>query len=394
MSDNDKLRELGKQLPWDKPDAARREAVRSQLLVAAAEGSGRVKTRWGVVGGAFAAGALAAAAAAMLVVRSDKPASAPAVAQIEASTGADFERQKTAQDEVVRVHRGQLVVAGGAPGAHVHVATADADVDGAGSYEVAVVDDKLSEVSVRAGSASVRVTGQQAVFLAAGETWKAKPVVISQTFEAKDPLPAPIAPLPPAPAPSVIVTPTRAEPAPTSPAPTSPTPTSPAISSAPTPATASSPPTAAPPATGSGSAIVAVESPLSPPAANPKSELERHFQDGYALLKANKPADAAREFGAAADAGGDAPLAADARYFEAMALVRAGRKTEAERALVAFLDRAPHSLRRGRATLSLARLIAERGDSASARNWYNAALGDPDPDVAAAARAALTALPK
>ncbi len=110
------------------------------------------------------------------------------------------------------------------------------------------------------------------------------------------------------------------------------------------------------------------------------------------LLKSGKAAEAARELLAAADVDPTDPLAADARYFAAVALTKAGRKTEAERALVAFLDRAPTSIRRGRAAVMLARLIAERGDNASARAWFESALGDADAAVVAAARAGIAAL--
>ncbi|HEX5061028.1 MAG TPA: tetratricopeptide repeat protein, partial [Kofleriaceae bacterium] len=127
------------------------------------------------------------------------------------------------------------------------------------------------------------------------------------------------------------------------------------------------------------------------PATGP-NEVERRFQAGMALLKSGKSAEAARELLAAADAGGDDPLAADARYFAAAALTKAGRKTEAERALVAFIDRAPTSIRRGRAAVMLARLIAERGDNAAARAWFESALGDADASVVAAARAGIAAL--
>jgi TolA-binding protein len=78
--------------------------------------------------------------------------------------------------------------------------------------------------------------------------------------------------------------------------------------------------------------------------------------------------------------------------FQGLALVRAGRKTEAETALVAFLDHAPHALRRGRAAVVLGRLIAERGDIASARAWFESATHDADPEVSAAARAHLARL--
>src|SRR5215216_2132560 len=62
MSD-DELRQLGKELPWDRPDDTRRDAVRSSLLLAAAKAGTRPasRSRYVAVGGAFAAGALAAA---------------------------------------------------------------------------------------------------------------------------------------------------------------------------------------------------------------------------------------------------------------------------------------------------------------------------------------------
>ena len=110
------------------------------------------------------------------------------------------------------------------------------------------------------------------------------------------------------------------------------------------------------------------------------------------LLKSNQAAAAARELAAAVAAAPDDPLAADARYFQAVALTKAGRKTEAETVLVAFLDRAPKSIRRGRAAVMLARLIAERGDTTSAKAWFESALSDADPSVVAAARAGIAAL--
>src|SRR6266542_37229 len=115
---DDRLRELGTQLPWDRPEPARRDAVRSSLLVAAAERDSRPATRWYVIGGAFAAGALAAAAAVLLFLRTtDKPAPVASAARIDASPAAQFERQTTrtptGTDEVVRIHAGTLEVAVG-----------------------------------------------------------------------------------------------------------------------------------------------------------------------------------------------------------------------------------------------------------------------------------------
>jgi TolA-binding protein len=122
------------------------------------------------------------------------------------------------------------------------------------------------------------------------------------------------------------------------------------------------------------------------------TELEHHFAAGMQLFKAGKDAEAAHELGTAADAPGNEALAADARYFQAVALTRASRKAEAEAALLAFLDHAPHSMRRGRAEVMLARLIADRGDSSSAKRWFELATRDADPAIVAAAKAGLAKL--
>jgi hypothetical protein len=60
--------------------------------------------------------------------------------------------------------------------------------------------------------------------------------------------------------------------------------------------------------------------------------------------------------------------------------------------LVAFLDHAPMSLRRGRAAILLGKLLRDRGDAKSARAWFESALADGDPAIAAAAKAHLDAL--
>ena len=116
MSDDvgaDRLRELGKQLPYERPDHERREALRSSLLVAAAHAeSSTGRKRWLLVGGGFAAGALAAAAIAVVVI-SPRETVAPvrvAHARIDAPATAKLEHTVTATttgtDELVRVRAG------------------------------------------------------------------------------------------------------------------------------------------------------------------------------------------------------------------------------------------------------------------------------------------------
>jgi len=408
----DNLSALGKQLPWHRPDAERREAVRSSLLVAVSEGAAQPRRRpWALVGAGFAAGALAAAAIVLVVVRPHAPASvaAPqiAYAQIEASSAAELEHTRTptptGTDETVRIRSGKirLAVPSVRAGDRVRVQTSDASVEGTGSYEVVVAHDALTSVTVSAGTASVTVKGQApAVFLAAGETWHA-PVITADVdlpLAPSDPPPPEVVPAPPVVVPPPVVAPAPARHAAVLPprvaisappvevsAPTTPSPAlaEPAI-------TAPHAAVTAPAEAATAPAIATTEAPRTAPPAGPTAT-ERHFQAGTALLRAGKAADAAIELQAAADSGSD-PLAVDARYFQAVALAKAGHHPQAETALVAFLDHAPTSIRRGRAAVMLARLMLARGDRTSARAWFQAAAADADPSVAAAGRAGLASL--
>lgn len=451
-SHDDRLRELAQALPWARPDAERREAVRSSLLVAAAEDDrGGARPRWRLVGGGFAAGALAAAAIALVVARSPEPAPPrAAVARIDAPASALLEHTvtptATGTDELVRVRGGtvRLAVPQIRAGDRVRLATADAIVEGNGAYEVAVAADHLERVTVTAGTARlvVRVGGAtRQVFLASGQTWRAT-IHTAELALPHPPEPAPeptTEPTSSAPAPSTVTSrasdaarteaaSTWAPPAPstrstsaagsaepttaaasvggdrTRPAVVARTPsTSPAAATTAEGGGGDSPSTAATASTSASvepggdrsrlPAVTALEtSPAPARAPRQASPTERHFQAGWALLREGKARAAAVELGRSADAGGDDPLAADARYFQAVALVRAGQRRDAERVLVAFLDRAPRSLRRGRAAVLLGTLRRDRGDVASARAWFTSALSDADPAIAGAARAHLEAL--
>src|SRR5687768_12755607 len=99
---DDQLRELGKQLPFDRPDAARRDALRSSLLVEASEAvRPSERRRWLVLGGTFASGALVAAAIALLLRSPAPPPSASA--QITASSEAQLEHHFEGAQEVIQV---------------------------------------------------------------------------------------------------------------------------------------------------------------------------------------------------------------------------------------------------------------------------------------------------
>ncbi len=355
-------------------------------------------------------------------------------------------------DEIVRLHAGRISVAVSplARGDRVRVAANNGEIEGEGLYEVSVTGDAIHEVRVKRGVAHVRIAGQQEVFLAAGQAWQA-PVITADVNPAvprvqtptpatgtatparvERPLATYAAPLTTprvasAPVTSLVTQPdsahaavtrspghdelataprvARAEPAATPAASIAAgTRATTPIAHAPPASSPASPPASTTPAVPelrmvSDTSVAGPAGDLPPTAIRALNQpdkrlltaLEQHFAAGWNLLRAGKADDAARELAAAAEAGGDDPLAGDARYFQAIALTRAGRKTEAEHALVAFLDRAPHAVRRGRAAVMLARLIAERGDRAAARTWFESATHDPDAEVVAAARAGLEA---
>lgn len=451
----DPLQDLGKQLPWDRPDASRREAVRSSLLVAASDSPPRRAGRAVLVGAGFVTGALAAAAVALLLVRAPAPtATHENYAQIESSSVAELEHTSTptssGSDEVVRIRAGKvrLAVPATRAGDRVRTKTGDAEIEGTGAYEVVVANDRLSSVAVSSGTAKVIVDGKT-VILASGETWtapvltadlsprtpdrgsdgvapttgieptagiapkSANPVVDAQglTPSSVRDVPSnvgeinrstqPIATTtrPPtststsvtgthgtrstAPAPSVIDT---SAPSATTPSAT----TRPSVTTPPNTTNTTTPSIATPPSTATTPtpprpSITTSTTPSI--ATKPTSSSEQHFQAGWALLRDNRYSAAADELAIAA--AGDGPLASDARYFQAVALTKAGRAKEAEAALVAFLDGAPTSTKRGRASVMLGRLLIARGDTKSARAWFTAALGDPDASVAGAAKAEL-----
>ncbi|MBA3459826.1 MAG: hypothetical protein H0T46_07685 [Deltaproteobacteria bacterium] len=445
------LKEMGKQLPYERPDRSRTEAVRGNLMSAAAVPEPARPRRWLLLGSGFAAGALCAAVAtALLVVQPRERVQGPEAVQVYSgtamvksekwlgSTGDGFE-------QLVVLHSGtsRVVVPKDSPRNRTHVTTSNADIEGPGEWEVVVEQERLVSLKVTSGIATLRINGQgQRVFLSAGQTWTApvttadltpelSPAIVANA-DSTPPSTAPRGSLPGEPMPDSAATNATVNPranaddASTTLKPRTST-TSPSAPRTPTPRVASQRTTAsgapieteidrkAPTAPESASAqreerIVQTEvsadraprpavtapsenlstgEPARPatPATSPASETERHFRAGWSLLRANKLADAIVELDAAAR--GEGPLAADARYYQAVALIRAKRGAEAERALVQFLDNAPTSTRRGRAAIMLGRLIADRGDAAGAKAWFELAARDADPTVAAAGKAAL-----
>ncbi|HTJ45321.1 MAG TPA: tetratricopeptide repeat protein [Kofleriaceae bacterium] len=357
--------ELARELPIARPDAERRETMRAGLLAQAELAAPRrsARGRWIAIGGVALA---AAAAVAFFASRGSSPVSPAAIdapaprAEVIAIGASDYdhvaETSAAGTSDVVRLRDGRLRVNAPLP---LRVDIGDAEVDGerGGAYEIAVEHGAIREVAVERGHAQIKVKGAKTIFLSSGETWK--PTIQTATFDppARPPVIAP----PPAPI-----------------APRTPAHHSISISHEAVPdpdlAEARSP------------------KPEAPAAAKPLSESEQSFTTGWALLRAGHFADAAQHFGAAVDSDPNSPLADDARYFQAVALARAGRTGDAEHVLTTFLDHAPRSLRRGRASLMLGWLLAARGERDAARARFDDAARDPDDSIAAGARAGLAAL--
>ncbi|MGE3547595.1 MAG: tetratricopeptide repeat protein, partial [Kofleriaceae bacterium] len=357
--------------------------------------------RWLIAGGGFAAGALAAAAIAVVLVRGpQQPSLRASYATVQSTPTARVQHARTITttgiEEVVRVHDGtvRLAVTPASNGDRVRVQTADASLEGAGSYELVVAGDQLRGVNVATGSVMVTVQGQpRAIYLAAGQSWH--PTV--ETTDLAVGQPPAVSPAPPSPdverqasagATAVISKPDAGR----SEAPSHHAQRPTATVAQPLGSQSEQPPRShvAPeqPSVPEPARMPAVTelAPAAPPA-DQVSATEQHFRAGVALLRGGKANEAAAELALAAD--GNDSLAADARYFQATALIKANRNADAEAALVRFLGQAPTSSRRGRAAVMLGRLLADRGDLATARKWFESAVGDPDPAVADAARAAL-----
>jgi TolA-binding protein len=367
MGELEVLVEQARRAPAARTDDGHREAMRAQLLAAADATGGARSPRapWIVAGVAMCA---AAAAAVLVVTRGGAAPGAPVTpapqVDVSAVGPADYDRaaDATSGADVVHLRAGRIRIA--APRTtRIEVGAAAVEADG--TYEIAADRGAIAEVTVVKGHAAIRVAGQQPVFLAAGQTWK--PTVETAVLATAPAVPAatsPIRAIAPAPAPA--------------PAPVRPRNTAAVVVSAPALATAA--------------VSVSATAPDSAQAASPPSETESRFQEGWSLLKAGHFNDAAQQLGAAVDADPSSPLAEDARYFQAVALARAGKPGDAEHVLTTFLDRNPRSLRRGRASVMLGWLLAQRGERDAARGRFEDATGDPDAQVAASAHAGLAAL--
>lgn len=125
--------------------------------------------------------------------------------------------------------------------------------------------------------------------------------------------------------------------------------------------------------------------------ADPTATVEIAFARGWNALRTGDFAAAAEAFGSAASQSEKSALSEDASFWEAVALDRTQRWTDAQKAFNRFLTRYSESDRSGEAAVMLGWLLLRAGDVRAAEARFESALGDPAERVRRSAQAGLEA---
>jgi TolA-binding protein len=349
---DEELDALARELPPARREAGRLEGVRTALLAAAADVTPRPAPLLGRRGIAVISGVLAAAAAVAIWVVTDRDASRPARSRATLTPGVDAELAQVGAppDEIVHLRHGALAVevAPLGRGERFRLITADAELETRVAHFVVAADHGTVQlVEVVRGELELRLRAGTPTTLRAGERWAA-PSPVETTAVPEPPVivaAVPTAPEPPAHKPTDR--PRKANPA------TSPVP----------------------------------EAPPPPPAAPGEAE----FRTGWEALRTGDARRAASAFAASHRAAGRGAVAEDARYWEGVALARAGASRDAMVALRRFLTAHPSSPRAGEASARLGWLLLDAGELAAAERSFAAAAADRVPAVR---RSASTGLEK
>ena len=417
------LARLGPELPFEAPTSERQAEVRARLMERATQprpwprlvttapapgdksipsspslpslpawpawppwpaGGRRRRLRVGVVLGG--ASALAAGVALFLASRPHPEVAPPSTGQVlairpparlQASAGARFALESAPPHERVRLHQGALRV-DVEPARHgetFRIVTSRGEVEVRGTvFDAEATADQLIAVRVYRGRVVVRKQAGSELgselILDAGQDWRLNGDVAAPA------------------APAAV---TRQAAPPRRPRPERRLPAARAAAPTPTP-TGSSWRTADSDLRGSPAAPTPwpddqdVPSGPDPRHGDPSSE--RAFGKGLQLLRGGEAAQAARAFEDAARLAPIGPLAEDAWYWRAVALVRAGAGS-GRNALSAFIDRYPLSPRRAEASVILGWLLLQAGDQGGAEPRFRAGLQDRSARVRDSARAGL-----
>lgn len=343
-------------LPVVDPDEDRARHLRASLFSAARAPAPLPRPRvvWGFL---FAGGLAAAAVAAFFVLRTPSEPAHVARAAIQRHDGAELVHIDK-PDEIVRLSSGTVTVQVAQLDAHerFRVVTGDAEIESRGAaFDVRVAHDRLQSVRVYDGRVEIRADGSAPRVVAAGERWE---IELAQQEPPKAPVVEPVVVAePPLEAPEVVVEPVAVD---------KPTPRAP-------------------------EKIQTQEKPsIAQPQARAKRPIEVLFDEGFATLTAGDPATAAQIFERAARSAPSDPLAEDATFWRASALVRA-KSSAAVSALESFLSRYASSPRTGEASAMLGWLILDR-DLDRAEKLFHAAEADRVASVRASATKGLAAV--
>jgi TolA-binding protein len=145
------------------------------------------------------------------------------------------------------------------------------------------------------------------------------------------------------------------------------------------------------PATTRKPQALALALPAAPPpsSTNPPSPAELAFSEGWQALRSDDYPRAAAAMRRASEAAPASALAADARYWEAVALARQGLQAKARLALEEFLRRFPGSPRAGEVSAMLGWLLLDSHEWSAAERLFHAAESDRAPAVRESAKKGL-----
>lgn len=350
-------------LTFEDATATRIEEQRTALLASAGLIRPTASRRWV----AWASGLAAAAVLVVFVIarpRTSEQPPAPFHGALTPHAATAFSRVSSRPDEIVTLTAGTLSVEVSplASGERFRVITTDAEVEVRGTaFEVSADHGHLVSVRVQHGRVEVRPRLGTPVVLGAGGAWQVPSVT------ATIPIPAPVS----ASSTNAIVIPAPRPPRQAANQPSD---------------QAASRPVNRPQIT------VTPGEPRSTDVSHPLDPGEVVYQEAWSALRAGDHLGAAMAFERAATLGPRSAHVADAWYWRAVALARAGKAVEARAAFAAFLEHHGSSPRAPQASTMLGWLLFEAGELDAAAARFSAAAEDSAPTIRDSARSGLEAV--
>lgn len=361
-----RIRDLANDLEWIPPSSERAEAIRSALLVSAQNAPVSRRPGRVVAVAAIAVAACILGGSTWLIGQGGvtELAEAPTLrAAVAPARGARFVHTVAApgRPELVRLAEGSIAleVTPLAAGERFMVVTQDAEVEVHGTtFEVAAEAEHLIGVRVKTGVVEVRLRGAAPVRLQAGSSWQHP-----RAEEAERPAEAAAR----AAAPDLVV-----------------------LDEAPRVSPPSGPRRSAvarvksdPRRVGEGRNAVGgrrveqARTEAAVPLARAVPPNERAFRDAWAAFARGDMEEAAELFARAEQDAPGASLSEDASYGRAVALSRAGRRSDAIAEMERFLEQHPKGARAHEVSVALGWLLVESGDLAEAKRRFTQAVSSP-----------------